>query len=248
MKILFTSDLHGLIPAFNEFSEKLKNEDYQFGVIAGDILDDGISDNDLDEIYQLTELHPDDFLMELPDADESWDETMNKAISNMHNPENPYMKALYYKEQQLKDILNTAQKPIYIIGGNHDSTNWEDDRFVINIHNKRIKIGRYNIVGYRWTRLDRSEEDHIKDIKKLKWKVNRKTILVTHEPAHSILDSLGSENDKIHLGSKEIRRLVDRKKPRFHLFGHVHRAYGRLGNAINGAYPISRDFNTVVLD
>ena len=75
MKILFTSDLHGLMSAIRDFSKLLENGDYDVGVISGDILDDGIPDNELEEMFQLTELEPDDFIEELPDADDSSDKT-----------------------------------------------------------------------------------------------------------------------------------------------------------------------------
>ncbi len=47
MKILFTSDIHGFMPAFKNFSDLLKTGDFDIGIISGDILDDGIPDNEL---------------------------------------------------------------------------------------------------------------------------------------------------------------------------------------------------------
>ena len=49
-------------------------------------------------------------------------------------------------------------------------------------------------------------------------------ILVTHTPPSGILDrtSLG-----LSVGCKDLRRRVDELHARFHLFGHVHEAYGK---------------------
>ncbi|MCK7490732.1 MAG: hypothetical protein MZW92_02320 [Comamonadaceae bacterium] len=39
--------------------------------------------------------------------------------------------------------------------------------------------------------------------------------------------------------------LVDRRRPRLHLFGHIHQAFGIEGTSVNGAYPHSRKFFAV---
>jgi Icc-related predicted phosphoesterase len=107
-----------------------------------------------------------------------------------------------------------------------------------------VKFGKYNFVGYKWTKLNRYEEDHKIDIKKLKKLVNRRTILVTHEPAFGILDG-SDDKDAIHLGSKYLQKMIDRKKPRLHLFGHTHRQFGFVGKFINGAYPRVKKFVSI---
>jgi predicted phosphodiesterase len=38
MKILFSSDIHGLIPAYKQFSELLKNSDFDLGILSGDLM------------------------------------------------------------------------------------------------------------------------------------------------------------------------------------------------------------------
>jgi len=49
-------------------------------------------------------------------------------------------------------------------------------------------------------------------------------ILVSHSPPYEILDF----DDNIHYGCPELLNAVERIAPRFHLFGHVHAAYGIL--------------------
>jgi 3',5'-cyclic AMP phosphodiesterase CpdA len=53
-------------------------------------------------------------------------------------------------------------------------------------------------------------------------------VLVTHGPPHGILDRTWSG---LHVGCEELRRAVETKRPRLHVFGHIHEAYGaqRLG-------------------
>lgn len=47
-------------------------------------------------------------------------------------------------------------------------------------------------------------------------------ILITHQPPHSILDLSG----KINYGSQELLGKVSEIQPKYHLFGHIHDAYG----------------------
>jgi Icc-related predicted phosphoesterase len=49
-------------------------------------------------------------------------------------------------------------------------------------------------------------------------------ILVTHGPPHRVLDRAPGEMH--HGGDPELRGSVIQKRPRLHVFGHVHRAYG----------------------
>jgi Icc-related predicted phosphoesterase len=49
-------------------------------------------------------------------------------------------------------------------------------------------------------------------------------ILVTHGPPHRVLDCAPGEIH--HGGDPELRLAVIRKRPRLHVFGHVHSAYG----------------------
>jgi Icc-related predicted phosphoesterase len=45
-------------------------------------------------------------------------------------------------------------------------------------------------------------------------------------PPFGILDGVASIEE--HQGCPELRRAVDRVKPRVHIFGHVHSGYGKL--------------------
>lgn len=49
-------------------------------------------------------------------------------------------------------------------------------------------------------------------------------ILLTHTPPFGVLDQLASEKNS---GDKDLLRTVTDLQPPFHLFGHIHEAYGR---------------------
>ena len=174
MRILFTSDLHGRLTDIEKFTNILKLEKYDIGVIAGDIIDDGIPNNELDVYFDSGELNEDDFIEELFDADKSFEENMNEKIEHLHEETNPWMKALYLKEKKIKEILDSTGKDIFLIPGNHDQTEWKDYKRIRNLHNRRIELNNYNFVGYKWTKLHRNEEDHHKDIEELMNLVDKK--------------------------------------------------------------------------
>ena len=47
-------------------------------------------------------------------------------------------------------------------------------------------------------------------------------ILVTHQPPYSVLDFSAN----LHYGDRKLLQTVHRIKPKYHLFGHIHDAYG----------------------
>lgn len=48
-------------------------------------------------------------------------------------------------------------------------------------------------------------------------------ILVTHGPPHGVLDEVSPGR---HVGCEDLKAAVERVAPKYHLFGHVHEAYG----------------------
>lgn len=49
-------------------------------------------------------------------------------------------------------------------------------------------------------------------------------VLITHGPPYGILDY--TVYDKIHVGCADLMQAVERVKPKFHIFGHIHEGYG----------------------
>lgn len=63
-------------------------------------------------------------------------------------------------------------------------------------------------------------------------------VLITHGPPFGILDQTAP--GEAHLGCEELRNVVEVKKPRVHLFGHIHGGAGTFENGhtrfVNAAY------------
>lgn len=211
MKILFSSDLHGMESAYRRFSHHLK--DYDFGVLSGDMQEDFLPDG---EVIRLT--------------GQSY---LEKSSAGSPDADAVLMKALELRALELAAILDESQKPIFFVLGNHDIVPWPDIKFIQNIHMKRVDLGEYNLVGYRWTRIERPTESINSDIKQLTSQIDKNTILVTHSPPFGFLD--GEER----YGLRALRRLPT---PWLHLFGHVHNSYGQMAHRINGAWPDLRKF------
>jgi Icc-related predicted phosphoesterase len=63
-------------------------------------------------------------------------------------------------------------------------------------------------------------------------------VLITHGPPRGILDQVTPGGE--HLGCEELRKTVEAKKPRIHIFGHIHGGAGTFENGttrfVNAAY------------
>ena len=64
-------------------------------------------------------------------------------------------------------------------------------------------------------------------------------VLITHGPPMGILDQVGS-ND--HAGCADLLRHVERIKPKFHIFGHIHGSHGRYST------PVTQFINASIVD
>lgn len=225
MKILFTADLHGQEALFIKFATLLQNQEFDAGVIAGDLIDDNIN---VYEIRELLNISEEDLIPELPGADETLEEALEHGMKELQNPDGNYMRALRAKEQRIREILYKAEKPIFIVRGNHDLTEWESDRNIYNIHWKKIHFGGYSFVGYQYTEFIRTQDEQRKDFETLSKHIDERTLLVTHIPAFGVLEEL-----------------IHDTNPWLHLHGHIHRPEQLIGNqgiSINGAYPYLNRF------
>ena len=69
------------------------------------------------------------------------------------------------------------------------------------------------------------EGEDLKELEQYEQIPDKIDILITHRPPLGILDSI---DDTIHYGSTILLDKVSKVKPRMHLFGHVHSAYGTM--------------------
>ena len=66
-------------------------------------------------------------------------------------------------------------------------------------------------------------------------------ILMTHGPAHNILDWVGKQR----AGCVDLREAIDRVQPKLHVFGHIHAAYGR-GRAFTQGGRTTESYNAAL--
>ena len=238
MRILFTSDLHGLDFAYERFATVLEKGKFNLGLLAGDLMTYPSSEELRCARAKLTRERG----FDQQDATR----TISKILQH----------ALQQKEMYYKNILLRAKKPIVFLMGNDDGiigngTEWTSDRYAISANQRRLTYGKYNIVGYQYTNpfvggmFEKSEAEQQLDFHKIEEFIDTNTILVTHGPAWGSLDTV---KDGTHVGSKTLGAMLKRKHVRFHLFGHIHGAFGREGNAVNAAYPLARRFIGVDVD
>lgn len=239
MKLLFTSDLHGLDSAYVRFSELLKEVNYDIGVLGGDLMG-----------------YPSELEVESAKGDLRQSDKM-AAGDNKQNIKDLILEiALQNKQKYYKAILRQAGKPIVFIMGNDDGIlglgrAWTSEGKFVDINQRRAKHGKYNLVGYHYTSpfvggvYEKTVSDQENDFSILEEMIDHNTILVSHGPPLGILDTAA---DGKHVGSKALLDLVERTSPRLHLFGHIHSNFGNNGSSVNGAYPHSRKFVSVNVD
>jgi Icc-related predicted phosphoesterase len=128
------------------------------------------------------------------------------------------------------DNLSNYQEKV-VIGGNHDRYLTHKNNPFKKAHyllNSSITLFGYKIWGSPYTPsfgnwfFMKNRGQQMKEI----WdQIPEDTdILVTHGPPYGILDQ--NRND-IPCGCEELRRAVDRIRPKYHVFGHIHEEYGQ---------------------
>jgi Icc-related predicted phosphoesterase len=239
--------LHGLKVAYERFSKLLEEPAFDIGIISGDLT---------------TGFLPDEFAQLKTESDKSvtafLEESRIQENDVLSNNDRLIEKASKIQEERYKAILLKARKPILFIMGNDDgliTQQWADTDRIKNIDLKRVLYRGIGFVGYQYTNpfvggpFEKTEEQQRQDMVKLFRIVDSNTILVTHGPAYGLYDQTFNvmKNEKAYIGSKALRWLIDQKKPKLHLFGHLHAGFGIHGSEINGAYPKERKFIAIDL-
>lgn len=122
-------------------------------------------------------------------------------------------------EEEVLDFLNWFIELPYahkvFVTGNHDLCLWDAESIEDlpeNVHflqDRSCEIYGIKFYGLAYRHPERRIPEHV-------------DVLVTHEPPAMILD----EGNGIHWGNTVLRNRVMQAKPRYHLFGHEHDAYG----------------------
>jgi Icc-related predicted phosphoesterase len=151
---------------------------------------------------------------------------------------------------ELVEILRGIDRPVLYVMGNDDmiELGYEDER-IHSIHGRAIEVGGRRFVGYQCTVpfmggiFEKVEEEIEKDLTALAPLVDRETVLVTHSPAHGVLDRTAGGGNA---GSVSLRDLIDRRGVKCHIHGHIHKCFGREGNHLNVAS--GRAFRAIWID
>jgi len=127
--------------------------------------------------------------------------------------------------------LARVEAPVLYVMGNDD---WLDlggrDPYLCPLHGRRLDLGGVNFVGYQYTLPfmggvnEKPEAAMEADLAELEPHLDEATILVTHGPAHGVLDRGVLDR---HAGSVALAELLSRRPFRAHIHGHVHRDFGR---------------------
>lgn len=137
-------------------------------------------------------------------------------------------------EDKLRYILrklNGIGKKVLVIPGNHESDKSlkeviEDYSNCVDIHEKVVKIGDYVFLGYGEGGFSLEDADFRKIARKWYGEYQKKKlVLVTHAPP------FGTRLDKInddHVGNKDIRKFIERIKPKLVVCGHLHENAGKI--------------------
>jgi len=139
----------------------------------------------------------------------------------------------------IEAILDAIRVPVLYIMGNDDMIELEPTNPNLrSLHGRRVELGEVNFVGYQYSLplmggvFEKPEEEIRRDLEALEPLVDSGTVLVTHSPAYRILDIGILER---HAGSESIRDLVEKKKPRALIHGHIHDCFGVEGLHFNVA-------------
>ena len=136
------------------------------------------------------------------------------------------------KPDYLSFLVTMANRPLLYVHGNHDARYEKhppegcecvDDR-IVKVRGLRILgLGgcpMYNKGPYQYT-----ERQMRKRIRKLNWKIRWAggvDIVLTHAP----MSGYGDLDDVTHRGFEAFQPLLDKWKPKYLVYGHVHLNYG----------------------
>jgi Icc-related predicted phosphoesterase len=161
--------------------------------------------------------------------------------------EGPIVERQLENAELVLDELERIECPVLYLMGNDDLVELPARAgHVRPIHGVRHELGPLNVVGYQHSppfvrhpliQFEKPEEEIARDLDALEGLVDERTVLVTHSPAHGVLD-VGIFDRPA--GSPAIARLVERRQPLLHVHGHIHRAFGRQGRHLNVAAAFHR--------
>lgn len=242
MKILATSDIHGNKALIYLIHDIVKKENVDALIIAGDIAPKGF--------YQFLKVGLNFDIScgfslrnrtDILKGDEQQIKTKLDLLGFVEISKDNYNLPTIKSKQKEKlceicKLLKTVDIPVYMLIGNDDHVSDKDwDEIlegygIFNLNLRSHALGKVKIVGFHYvlptpwdTNNELPEDELAKKLKYIENLVDRKTILITHGPPKGVLDRLVNG---LCAGSESIFKLVKDKQPAFHIFGHIHEAFG----------------------
>lgn len=138
---------------------------------------------------------------------------------------------------KIKKILSHLSKlelPVYTILGNDDPyyESYQLDTFpyILNIDGEIVDIGPMEMIGcsgvHRFDAFTPDEKKIYSVLERAFEEATKPVILVTHLPPFRVLD-LATRHGVNHVGSKSIRKIVEKYLPVLCICGHVHKDGGK---------------------
>jgi len=137
---------------------------------------------------------------------------------------------------QICELLSAMDVPVYMLMGNDDhiiDEDWSsilDEHKIFNMNSRAHMLGGLKVTGFQYvpptpwnTNNELPEEELCQKLDDIRGQVDRNTILVTHGPPMGTLDVVTTG---LHVGSESVLQLVRNQQPVFHVFGHIHEAFG----------------------
>ncbi len=127
-----------------------------------------------------------------------------------------------------EEVISLFKKP-YAVHGNMDPPEVIDKlkEKGIFVHGKKVKLGEWNLVGLGGsnktpfgTPSELSEEEIESSLSNAG--VDEFSIVLSHPPPYGFFDEVGS----MHVGSRAVRKIVEKKKPILLICGHIHEHEG----------------------
>ena len=134
--------------------------------------------------------------------------------------------------EYLSFLVTMSTAPVLYVHGNHDGKyEKRPPEGCECIEDRIVKVGGLRILGlggsHRYSDGPHQyTEDEMKDrIRRLRWKLHRMggvDLVVSHAP----VKGYGDDNSLVHRGFDAFHPLLDKYKPRFWAYGHMHMSYG----------------------
>lgn len=242
MRIFATSDIHGNKALVYLTLQIIKKENIDILIIAGDIAPKGfyeLYENGLRyEFRSAFNLRNREDILK---GDEHQIRARLDLLGFVEIPKDSYNLSTIRSKQkeklnQICKLLKTIDIPVYMLIGNDDhilDKDWDkilNDYRIFNLNLRTYSLRELKIVGFQyvlptpWNTNNELPEDELsKKLRSIEDQINRKTILITHGPPKGVLDRV---TNGLRAGSESILDLVKDKQPIFHIFGHIHEAFG----------------------